>query len=105
MYVSPVTDSQAWETDELNISWKGDSKVRIIIIALGDQGCLGFGTWCFVHKCPFFLVGESVDSAFSNSLRNNLSYLNLHAWHHEYSGRFSEEVVKNSNCRWVGLKR
>ena len=23
MYVSPVPDSQAWETDALNISWEG----------------------------------------------------------------------------------
>ena len=84
MYVSPVPDGQAWETDALNISWE----------------LLDTYVFCPVALTPSktSLVGESVDSTFhqqtsqqsgfpeSSCLASGVSL--------QHSGRFSEEVAK-----------
>ena len=102
MYVSPVPDSRAWETDALNISWEGlDAYVfcpvalipqviqkmttyrcRIIMIAPGWPGMSWF--WDLVDlstrlplRLPLWV--DLLTQPFSNRLHNNLTYLNLHA--------------------------
>ena len=119
MYVSPVSDSQAWETDALNISWEGlDAYVfcpvalipqviekmttyrcKIIMIAPGWPGMSWF--WDLVDlstKLPLRLPlwVNLLTQLFSNRLHNNLAYLNLHAWHLESVLKVQED----SQRRW-----
>ena len=106
MYVSPVPDGRAWETDALNISWEGldayvfcpvalipqviqkltTHRCRIIMIAPGWPGMSWF--WDLVDlstrlplRLPLWV--DLLTQPFSNRLHNNLTYLNLHAWHLE----------------------
>ena len=123
MYVSPVPDSQAWETDALNISWEGlDAYVfcpvalipqviqkmttyrcRIIIIAPGWPGTSWF--WDLVDlstKLPRHpLWVNLLTQPFSNRLHNNLAYLNLHAWHLQSVMKVQED----SQRRWRSVLR
>ena len=119
MYVSPVPDGRAWETDALNISWEGlDAYVfcpvalipqviqklttyrcRIIMIAPGWPGMSWF--WDLVDlstrlplRLPLWV--DLLTQPFSNRLRNNLTYLNLHAWHLESVLKVQED----SQRRW-----
>ena len=86
MYVSPVPDSQAWETDALNFSWEGldayycvlssgshswgDSKDDHLQVqnhhdynrVARDILVLGFGGSVHRTPCKTSLVGESVDA-------------------------------------------
>ena len=120
MYVSPVPDSQAWETDALNISWEGlDAYVfcpvdlipqmiqklttyrfRIIMIAPGWPRMSWF--WDLVdlstklHLRPPLWV-NLLTQPFSNRLHNNLAYLNLHAWHLESAMNIQEDSQRR--CR------
>ena len=121
MYVSPVPNSRAWETDPLNISWEGldayvflssgshssgDSKndhlqvqnhhdctrVARDVLVLGSGGS--------VHKAPSETspVGGSVDSAFQQQTSQQFdlpeSSCLASGVSDEYSERFSEEVAK-----------
>ena len=119
MYVSPVPDGRAWETDALNISWEGlDAYVfcavalipqviqkmttyrcRIIMIAPGWPGMSWF--WDLVDlstrlplRLPLWV--DLLTQTFSNRLHNNLTYLNLHAWHLESVLKVQED----SQRRW-----
>ena len=124
VYVSPVPDSQAWETDALNISWEGlDAYVfcpvalipqviqklttyrcRIVMIAPGWPGMSWF--WDLVDlstKLPLRLPlwVNLLTQPFSNRLHNNLAYLNLHAWHLESVMNIQED----SQRRWQSKLR
>ena len=119
MYVSPVPDGRAWETDALNISWEGlDAYVfcpvalipqviqkmttyrcKIIMIAPGWPGMSWF--WDLVDlstrlplRLPLWV--DLLTQPFSNRLHNNLTYLNLHAWHLESV----MNIQKDSQRRW-----
>ena len=121
VYVSPVPDSQAWETDALNISWEGLDGYVFCLVALIPQviqkmtiyrlqnhhdctrvakDVMVFGSGGSVYKTPSktSLVGESVDSNIQQqtSQQSSLPESSCLASgvSHEYSGRFSEEVAE-----------
>ena len=116
-YVSPVQDSQAWETGAFNISWKSlDSHVfcpvalvlqMIQKMVQNHHDCtrvardvLVLKPGGSVHKTQFktSLVGESVDSTIQQQTLQQSSLLESSCMafgvNHEHSKGFSEEVAK-----------
>ena len=119
MYVSPVPDSQAWETDALNISLEGLDAYVFCPVALipsddtkDDQqknhhdctrvarDVVVLGSGGSVHKTPSktSLVGESVDSTIQQQASQQSGFLESSCLasgvSHESSRGFSEEVAK-----------
>ena len=127
MYMSPVPDSQAWETDALNISWEGlDAYVfcpvslipqviqklttyrcRIIMIGPGWPGMSWF--WDLVDlstKLPLRLPlwVNLLTQPLSNKLHNNVAYLNLHAWHLESVMKVQEDSQRKWRSKLRSLR-
>ena len=116
--MSLVPDSQAWETDALNIFWEGldgyvfcpvalipqkmtTYRCRIIMIVSGWPGMSWFlGSYGSVHKAhsKASLVGESVDSGIKQHTSQQSSLLEssclVSGVSHKHSERFSEEVAE-----------
>ena len=113
MYVSPVLDSQAWETDALNITWEG---LDACVLSSGSQSSgdskydhlqvqnrhdctrvardvLVLGSGGSVHKTPSktSLVCESIDSTFQQQTSQQSSFPESSCLasgvSHEHSGR------------------
>ena len=97
MYVSHVPDSQAWEQRGSGQLWvlssgphpSGDSTDDHLQVqnhhdwVARDVLVLGSGESVHKTSSKTSLVGESVDSTFSNRLHNKIVYLDFHVWHLE----------------------